>query len=97
MKLSVYHSGKTYSDDFKKKISDSMKGRIPWNLGINHSEESKKKMSQSHTGKKNSEFHNKKISESKKGKIHSEETKKKIGESRKLSWKKLKNNNDEQR
>jgi hypothetical protein len=54
-------------------------------------------MSQSHTGKKNSEFHNKKISESKKGKIHSEETKKKIGESRKLSWKKLKNNNDEQR
>lgn len=34
-----------------------MKGKIPWNVGIKHSEESKKKMSESHKGKKNSELH----------------------------------------
>ena len=35
----------------RKKISESLKGNIPWNKGIRHTEETKKKISESRKGK----------------------------------------------
>lgn len=55
------------------------------NLGLQHSEETKKKISEARKGKKLSEETKKRISEAKRGKHHpnSEETKKKISEAMK--------------
>lgn len=76
--------GKTWSDEVRKKISDGNKGHV-------HSEEHKKKISESvkknppFKGRNHSEEAKKKISEARKGKghPHSEESKKKISE----AWK----------
>ena len=60
------------------------KGSISWNKGKRLSEETKKKMSESHKGKILSEEHKKNLSKNHKGmkgKHHSEETKKKLSES----------------
>lgn len=69
--------GKHRSEETRKKISESCKGRETWNKGISWCEESKKKMSKSRKGKYTGEnsfmF----------GKHHSEETRKKISESNK--------------
>ena len=66
------------------------KGRIPWNKGKTglqkHTEESKKKMSESSKGKKHTEESRRKMSEALKGKRASEETKKKMSEARKKAW-----------
>ena len=37
--------GKNHSEEHKSKISDTLKGNIPWNKGKTHSEETKKKIS----------------------------------------------------
>ena len=71
------------SEESRKKLSESLKGRIL-------SEESRKKLSEAKKGKNNpnygkslSEEHRKKLSESHKGKVMSEESRKKLSESHK--------------
>ena len=66
-----------------KAMSRSMKGEKHPMYGKHHSEESKKKNSEAHKGKKLSEEHKKKIGAVWKGKHHSEESKKKISGVRK--------------
>ena len=77
------------SEETKKKMSEAMKGRAPWNKGKTHvySEEVNRKRSETLKGHGVSEETRKKISEAKKGCIspmkglhRSEETKKKISE-----------------
>lgn len=73
------------SEETKHKISEALKGRIPWNKGVHlespmkgkhHSEETKKKMSEAKKGRISnrkgvpcSEEHKRKISEANKGRI----------------------------
>jgi hypothetical protein len=76
-------SGRIQSDETRKKISDSNKGK---RRGKKHSEESKRKISEARKGKPRSEETKRKMSEStkgRKGKPHSEETKRKISERKK--------------
>ena len=72
-------------DEQKKKISQSNKGKTPWNKGKHgiFSEESRKRISNKFKGKPLSEEHKKKISEANKGKTFSIEARKKMSESRK--------------
>lgn len=58
----------THSDETKKKIGQSSKGKVAWNKGIPHTKESKQKMSKAHKGRP-STF---------KGKTHTIETKQKM-------------------
>ena len=80
-------SGIKLSDETKLKMSESHKGRIPWNKGKNFSKETRKKMSESHKGIQSSEESKRKISEAMKGKNKgiklSEERKQKISEAHK--------------
>ena len=83
--------GKKLSEEQKRKISESMKGCKPWNKGKTgcqtHSEETKRKMSDSQKGRVFSEEHKRKISESvKTRKPQSEATKRKRSESLKRYW-----------
>ena len=64
-------SGFHHSDETRKKMSEMKKGKPSWNKGIPMSEETKKRQSESHIGKKHFGIH------------HSEETKKKISEAHK--------------
>ena len=80
-------SGCIRSEEYRKKQSESKKGKPAWNKGKPRSEETKKKISEAHKGKptwnkgkSHSEETRKKIAESKKGKHLSEETRKKISE-----------------
>lgn len=57
------------SDETKKKMSEAGKGKIPWNVGIEHSDETKKKISEKALG--NTRWL---------GKVHTEETKRKLSE-----------------
>jgi len=72
--------GKKHSEEAKRKISESLKGKH-WKL----SEETRKKLSEAKKGKKLSEETRKKMSEAKKGKHWklSEETRKKMSEAKK--------------
>ena len=91
--------GKHFSEEHKKKMSESQKGNKNW-LGRHHSEESRKKMSialkgnKSCLGKKFTELHKQKISNAlkgknkgktpwNKGKHHSDETKRKMADANK--------------
>lgn len=60
-----------FSDETKRKMSESHKGQIPWNKGKTgiYSEETRQKISNAHKG---NEYH--------KGKLHSDETKQKMSE-----------------
>lgn len=71
---SLHHKGKTLSEETKRKISESLKGRtspnkgkhlIPWNKGKSgiYSEETKRKISEASKGRKHSEEQNRKMSE----------------------------------
>jgi predicted XRE-type DNA-binding protein len=77
------NSGLIFSDDHRRKISESNKGKSNHNFGKHLSEDHRKKMSESRTGRKVSEETRKKISESNKDKYPSEETRKKLSESHK--------------
>ena len=68
-------SGFRHSEETRKKISETNKGKTPWNKGkINvYSEETRKKMSESKKGENHPMY----------GKTHSEETKKKMSEAQK--------------
>ncbi|MDQ2718247.1 MAG: HNH endonuclease [Bacteroidota bacterium] len=63
----------------KELFSIAMKGRKAWNKGINLSDETKLKISESHKGKKISSEIKQKMSDSQKGRKHSDKTKTKIG------------------
>ena len=76
-------------DEWRKKISESSKGRTPWNKGISPSELTRIKSSESQKGEKshrygkhNTKEHNNKISESLKNKPKPEIVCKKISQSR---------------
>lgn len=80
--------GIKHSEDSKKKQSEKMKGKTPWNKGKKgiYSEEIIEKMSKAHKGKKLSEEVKAKISKIHKGRNHgplSEETKAKISATKK--------------
>jgi hypothetical protein len=68
--------GKTHSEETKRKMSDTRKGKT-------HSEETKRKQSEAKKGKTFSEESKRKMSEAQKGKSLSEETRRKMSETRK--------------
>jgi group I intron endonuclease len=70
-KYSTDRTGIPCSEEHKSKIGKS-------NLGKKHTEEAKKKISQTHLGKPKSDKHKEKIRIGRLGKKHSEETKKKL-------------------
>lgn len=80
----VWNKGLT-KDSSEKLLSISIenKGKSTRGTGWNHSDETRKKISEGHTGKKLSDATKKKLSDLNKGKKLSDETKKKMSESRK--------------
>ena len=78
--------GYKLSDEARKKISITHKGKIPWIAGKKHSNNTKQKMSKTRSGRKFSEEHKNKLSEAHKGKKFSEEHKRKLSESKKLRY-----------
>lgn len=70
------------TEEHRKKISDSHVGEKNPMFGKHLSEETKKKLSESHTGKHHSEESRKRISESLTGRTLSEETRKKMADSK---------------
>lgn len=96
----LHQNGKHLSEETRRKISASEKGKIGWNKGIPHTEEHSRKISEALKGKPSprkgkilSEETRRKISESKKGEKNpnyskhlSAETRKKISEARKRYW-----------
>ena len=46
--------GKTHSEETKRKMSEALKGRKPWNIGKHLSEETKRKMSKTMKARKKS-------------------------------------------
>lgn len=76
----------SFSEETKRKMSESHKGQEAWNTGKHLSEEHKRKLSESHKGKKKpprSEEHQRKLAESRRGKPHSEEAKRRMSEAHK--------------
>jgi hypothetical protein len=55
------------SEEHKRRISENLKGKTPWNKGISCSEETKRKMSESSKGNKHSEETKKKIGNAHRG------------------------------
>jgi len=49
-RMSKAKLGKTYSAESRKRMSEGMKGRIPWNVGKSYSDETKQKMSDAKKG-----------------------------------------------
>ena len=91
-------SGRTHTEESKRKMSEAKKGLAPWK-GKTHSEETKRKMSEAALGntrwlgKTHSEESKRKMSDAKKGKVPwnkgkspSEETKRKMSEAKKRYW-----------
>ena len=72
-------TGYKYTEEQRKNISASLKGKKIW-LGKNHTEETKKKISESKKGSKWSEETRKKMTQNRKKRKHSEESKQKMRE-----------------
>lgn len=70
-------------EERKRKISEAMRGKIPWSKGKHLSEKTRRKISEAMGGKPKSEEHRRKISESHKRENLSEETIRKMSEARK--------------
>jgi hypothetical protein len=94
--------GVSKSDEHKRKISDSLKGNVPWNKGktgvqkttrkgTKCSNETKEKMSLAHKGIKNTAEQKAKISAKLKGRVMSEETKEKMSLAKKQYWENKRN------
>ena len=64
----LHHLGKQHSEESRKKMSESKKGKPSWMKGKHRSEETRKKISDSKNGKHHSVETCKKISEAHKGK-----------------------------
>lgn len=78
--LASIRVGTSLSPEIKQKIGDAQRGeRSTW-FGRKHTDESKQKMSISHTGKKFSIEHSEKIAKANTGKHHTTEYKKKASE-----------------
>lgn len=70
---------RTFSEEHKRKLSESHKGQTAWNKGVQYTEETKRKLSESHKGqiawnkgkkcKQLSEEHKRKISVAIKGRV----------------------------
>lgn len=88
--LRLHNKGKILSEETKRKLSESRKGKQSGMLGRRHSEETRRKLSESHRGKSSghkgkhhSEETRRRMSEAHKGKTLSEETKRKLSEAKK--------------
>lgn len=81
--MSVKHKGKTVSEETRKKISESRKGKPSPNKGKPMSDVQKQKLSIAKKGKHQSPEVIARQVESRKGYTHSEETKRKIAEGNK--------------
>ena len=75
--------GHKLSEETKRRISESHKGKSSGYKGHKHTDEVKRKMSEAHKGHKLSEETKRRISEARKGKSFSEEHKRKMSESHK--------------
>ena len=64
-------SKRIFTDEHKRKISESCKGRVAWNKGMPRSEETKQKLREIHKGRVMSEESKKKMSESHKKRYNS--------------------------
>lgn len=86
------NKGKKFSDEWKRKISESNKGKHskPVNLGRQHTDETKKKISSSLQGIKRSAETKEKVSLSKRGVAKSDEFKQKRSDYMKEHWRKKK-------
>lgn len=71
------------TDEYRQKVSASLKGKPNSFKGRTHSEESRRKISDGHKGKTASGETRRKMSESAKGRIHSEEARRKMSEAAK--------------
>ena len=78
MSLAQKKAQQDKSEEHKRKISQTLKGRIPWNKGKKMSEEFSRKISKITKGRKLSEEHKRKIGLKHKGKKLSEEQKRKM-------------------
>lgn len=80
-----WNKGKPATDSQKRKTSEKMKGRVPWNKGKTLSKEYREKISKGskhlgpNKGRKFSEETRQKMSKAHKGKHHSEEWNRKVG------------------
>ncbi len=72
--------GGKLTDDIKEKISNSLKGEKNVRYGVKHTEETKRKISKAHSGKKLSEDHIEKLRVASTGRLHTDEAKEKISE-----------------
>jgi len=84
--IQIGGEGIFHTDEIKRKMSRSMKGRIPWNKGLKWSMETKQKISNALIGRVLSEDHKEKIKKNlinMTGKIHTKETKRKMSNSHK--------------
>lgn len=88
--------GRKLSEETRAKLSVSHKGKTPW-LGKKHTEESKRKMSNTKKGRKITEEQKAKISATLKGRPRTEETKAKIAATLKghIPWNKGKTHTEE--
>jgi G:T-mismatch repair DNA endonuclease (very short patch repair protein) len=89
-KISLANKGKHRTEEFKKRVSEKLKGRIPWNRGCQglyrHSEEIKRTISERKKNKQREPFSEewrKRIGDAQRGRHRSEETKKKLSKSNK--------------
>jgi hypothetical protein len=64
--IKEFHTGRKRSEETRKKISDSMKGKVSRKKGFKHSETAKEKMRKAAAARKMSETTRKKMSESRK-------------------------------
>ena len=63
----LHHKGKTFTEESRRKLSQAKKGKPSPNKGQKHSEETLRKMSESHKGHTHTEETRRKISKAKKG------------------------------
>ncbi len=80
----AFEVGDTYNIVQDARCPPSRLGKTPWNKGkVGVSEETRRRLIESHTGHRHTEEHKRKISEALTGRPVSEETKRKIGEASK--------------
>lgn len=92
LKTGNWPSGKVRTEETKKKISNALKGNIPWNKGKPMLPDQKEKLRQINLGKSHSEETKKKLSQSsmgnkrRNGKLHLSESLEKMSNSQKKKW-----------